>query len=75
MPGSLMSDSLNLEDVVARGQEGLTVAVRTTWQNEKGHVFDAVHEYRLVGTTNSAKGRSFTFIPKGIISQKDVVRN
>jgi hypothetical protein len=63
--------SLNLEDVVARGKEGLTVAVRATCKNEKGHVFDSVHEYRLVGTKNSAKGkgRSFTFIPRGIVSQ------
>jgi hypothetical protein len=73
--GLFMSGSLNLEEVVAKGKEGLTVSIRVTWQNEKGHVFDAVHDYRLIGTVSSAKGRSFTFIPKGLVSQKETVRN
>jgi hypothetical protein len=70
--GMILSGTLNLQkEVVAKRDKGLPVIVRATWENEKGHVFDIVHEYQLIGTTNSANGRSFTFIPKGILAQKD----
>ncbi len=68
--------SLQLESVVSM-KDGLIVLVRSTWRNKQGHVFDTVNAYRLVATRNSAQpetgyGRSFTFVPEGIISQKDV---
>jgi hypothetical protein len=75
-PAAILSGTLDLEkDLIAKRNKGLPVTVRATWENEKGHVFDAIHEYQLIGTTNSIKGRSFTFIPRGIISQKDVTRH
>lgn len=53
------------------------VFVRVSWQNEKGHIFDEIHEYELIGTKdnigkepNTWRGRAFTFIPKGVISNK-----
>ena len=68
--------SLELESVVSM-KDGLIVLVRSTWRNKQGHLFDIVHAYRLVATRNSAQpetgyGRSFTFVPEGIISQKDM---
>jgi hypothetical protein len=63
--------SLKLEEqVCTKESEGIPVRVRTTWENINGHVFDAIHEYRLI-CTKADRGRSFTFIPKGIVSQKD----
>ncbi len=64
------SGTLDLEkEVTTKGDKGLTVAIRATWKNKKkgGHVFDIVYQYQLIGTRVD-KGRSFTFIPKGIVS-------
>ena len=63
--------SLDLQGkVCSEGAKGYPVLVRVTWRNKLGHVFDEIHEYRLI-CTKVYSGRSFTFIPKGIISQKD----
>jgi len=62
---------LDLEKTVGgTKQAGHTVLVRVTWENDSGHVFDEIHQYNLL-CTKSGSGRSFTFIPEGIISQKN----
>ncbi|MBN1185474.1 MAG: hypothetical protein JXB49_24525 [Bacteroidales bacterium] len=61
--------SLNLDNVCESGELGLKVQVRATWQNKQNHIFDAVHQYKLV-CTKVSEGRAFTFIPEGIISNK-----
>jgi hypothetical protein len=72
----VITGSLNLEsDVCAKGNSGLPVLVRVTWQNLNHHVFDEVHQYRLICTkdtklTDPGGGRAFTFIPEGIVSKK-----
>lgn len=72
-----ITGSLNLEDdVCAKGDEGMPVWVRVTWQNASRHVFDSVYEYRLICTKDTeirdqAGGRSLTFVPLGVVSQKD----
>jgi hypothetical protein len=72
----VVSGSLKLEsDVCAKGNNGIPVLVRVTWQNLNHHVFDEVHKYRLICTTDTnltdlRGGRAFTFIPEGIISKK-----
>ncbi len=61
------------KDVCSQGARGLPVLVRVAWKNDKGHVFDEVHRYRLIGTPityPSQFGYSFTFIPEGITSKK-----
>lgn len=68
--------ALNLEgNVCTKGDKGFPVWVRVTWQNLNRHVFDEVHQYRLICTkdtelTDPGGGRAFTFIPEGVISQK-----
>lgn len=68
--------SLNLEDnVCTQGSKGFSVLVRVTWENVNGHVFDEVHQYRLIGTkdveqSDPGGGRAFTFVPEGVKSQK-----
>lgn len=53
------------------------VQVRVTWRNDRGHVFDEVHQYSLVCTLDHDKeekeriGYAFTLIPEGIVSRKD----
>ena len=68
-----ISGSLDLEKrVVSKGKEGFPVFVRLTWENNRGHVFDEIHKYKLICTKGvSESGRAFTFIPEGIISQKN----
>jgi hypothetical protein len=70
----VVSGSLDLEErVVSKGKEGFPVFVRVTWENDRGHVFDEIHEYTLTCTKGvSESGRAFTFIPKGIISQRNL---
>lgn len=73
----VITGSLNLEDdVCAKGDQGMSVWVRVTWKNYSQHVFDSVYEYRLICTKDTKRGDpaggcSFTFIPLGIVSQKD----
>lgn len=63
--------SLDLEErVSSKGTEGFPVLVRIRWENDSGYVFDEVHKYKLT-STRSGEGRHFTFIPEGIISQKN----
>lgn len=62
---------LDLEKTVGNaGNDGHTVLVRVTWENDSGHVFDEIHQYNLL-CAESGPGRSFTFIPEGVISQKN----
>ena len=63
------SGSLDLEKLCQEEPDGRLVRVRVFWGNEYGQVFDEVHEYELLCTTVNG-GRSFTFIPQGIVSQK-----
>ena len=62
--------SLNLErDVCSKGNDGLPVWVRVSWQNSNRHTFDEVRKYRLICTIDSDKteenrGRAFNFIPE-----------
>lgn len=71
-----ITGALSLEgDVCAKGPLGFPILIRVAWQNVSGHVFDEVHKYSLLCTKDSeqsdpATGRSFTFIPEGIRSQK-----
>jgi len=66
------------EEVCSKGKDGHTIWVRVTWQNEKKHIFDEIHQYKLIGTKDtddcpdSGTGRAFTFIPEGIISHKNM---
>lgn len=69
--------SLNLKEVCDEGPSGYPFYVRITWQNEKGHVFDEIHKYKLLCTSvdigkepNIRRGRSLTFIPEGVMSHK-----
>ena len=61
--------ALNLDKVCDSGELGLKVQVRVTWQNEQQHIFDSVHQYKLI-CTKVSEGRAFTFIPEGVISHK-----
>jgi len=66
-----INGSLNLDKrVVGKGKIGLPVHIRVTWENDKGHVFDEIHKYKLLCTT-AEEGHAFTFIPEGIISKKN----
>jgi len=53
------------------------VQVRATWKNDRGHVFDEVHQYSLICTLDQDKdeknrvGYAFTLVPDGIVSKKD----
>lgn len=66
-----ISGSLNLEKTVCNNEKNvLSVLVRISWKNEKGHAFDAVKKYSLVCTKagkegDKVRGRAFTFIPQG----------
>lgn len=70
---------LNLEmQVCSKGQEGFPIYVRVTWQNEYFRPFNEIHEYQLICTINNnendpdaGRGRTFKFIPKGIVSRKE----
>jgi hypothetical protein len=64
------SGEFDLELYVVGKKEGFPIMVRVTWENKSGHVFDEIHEYELL-CTETGIGHSFTFIPKGIISQKN----
>lgn len=65
------SAQLDLEvNVVDKKNEGFPVLVRVTWQNEDEHVFEKIHNYKLLCTTVGS-GRAFTFIHEGIISQRN----
>ena len=69
-----ITGSFNLESI--QDLEGVPVLVRVTWENEHGHIFDEIHEYALIRTTDTKDskdlgGRAFTFIPKGIVNKKD----
>jgi len=68
---AFVAGSLNLEKVCNTGHAGYSVLVRVIWENEGGHVFDEIHEYKLV-CTEVDSGRSLTFIPKGIIYGKNM---
>ena len=63
--------SLDLDKrVVGTGKKGFPVMIRVTWENDQGHVFEEIHKYKLLCTT-AEDGHAFTFIPEGIISQKN----
>lgn len=69
--------SVQLEEICDSNSKCKTAFVRVTWKNENGHVFDEIHQYKLICTIdtdtkdpNAGRGRSFTFIPEGIISHK-----
>jgi hypothetical protein len=64
MAGSLSSDG------VCSNREGIEVLFRTTWKNEKGHVFDRIRKFKLV-CTKVDNGTSFTFLPQDIIAQDE----
>ncbi len=73
-----LTGALDLENgVCPKKNKGLPISVRVTWQNDpnKGHVFDEIHRYTLICTVNTGgvppTGISFTFIPEGVIAQKD----
>ncbi len=57
------------------------VRVRVTWKNDRGHVFDEVHQYSLICTLDQDKdeknrvGYAFTLVPDGIVSKKDSITN
>ncbi|MCP4259201.1 MAG: hypothetical protein GY774_17090 [Planctomycetes bacterium] len=65
-------------DIVRRAKfKGHKVLVRVTWENDKGYIFDEIHQYNLLCTESVQEkdskldsGLSFTFIPEGVISQK-----
>ena len=61
---------LDLEGQVGTKPDGHQICFRITWKNEDGHVFDEIHQYNLL-CKKVGLGRSFTFIPEGIISKKD----
>ena len=61
--------ALGLDNVCDSGKLGLKVQVRVTWQNKQNHIFDSVHQYMLI-CTKVSEGRAFTFIPEGVISNK-----
>ncbi len=64
------SGALNLENDVCKNGE-ITVQIRVRWENKNHHIFDEVHEYKLICTkTSENDGRSFTFIPAGVVSKK-----
>jgi len=73
------SGQLDLDNQVRGAKfKGHKVLVRVTWENDKGHVFDETHQYNLLCTESVQEkdskldsGLSFTFIPEGIISQKN----
>ena len=67
--GRGLSGALNLEGLCKEEPDGRLVCVRVFWENEYGQVFDELHEYLLL-CTGVKEGRSFTFIPQGIVSQK-----
>ena len=59
-------------------KRSIKVFMRVTWENDNGHVFDEIHQYNLLCTESVQEedseldsGLSFTFIPEGIISQKN----
>jgi len=66
------SGSLNLENDVCKANNGeIPIQIRVRWENENHHVFDEIHEYKLICTkVEKNDGRSFTFIPVGVISKK-----
>lgn len=57
------------------------VQARATWKNDRGHVFDEVHQYSLICTLDQDKdpkgriGYAFTLVPDGIVSKKDNIAN
>lgn len=61
--------SLSLNDVCSN-PEGTEVLARITWKNENGWLFDRIHKFKLV-CTKVENGRSFTFLPEGIIAQQE----
>lgn len=64
------SGALNLENHVCKNGE-ITVQIRVRWENKNHHIFDEVHEYKLICTNAGENdGRSFTFIPAGVVSKK-----
>ncbi len=65
------SGEFDLEAHVVDKDEGFPVLMRVTWENKSGHVFDEIHKYKLL-CTDVGQGLSFTFIPEGIISQKNM---
>lgn len=68
-----ITGNLKLEDdVCAKGKKGLTVQIRITWKNKNEHIFDAVHQYKLI-CTSVEEGRAFNFVPEGIVSEKHIV--
>ncbi len=68
------SGVLNLENDVCICKNGeIIVQIRVRWENKNHHVFDEVHEYKLICTKASKNnGRSFTFIPVGVVSKKSL---
>jgi hypothetical protein len=63
---------LDLEkQVSSKGKEGYPVLVRVKWENDRGSVFEEIHKYKLISTM-VGEGRHFTFIPEGVISQKNM---
>ena len=72
----LVANALSLETVCERGNAGVPILLRVTWQSENGHTFDVTQKYQLLCTKNTegkkvGKGRAFTFIPQGVISRKE----
>ena len=66
------SGALNLENEVCQAKNReMPIQIRVRWENENHHIFDEVHEYKLRCTIAFKNdGRSFTFIPVGIVSKK-----
>ena len=67
--GRQMAFSLS-QDYVCNEPDGIDVLVRTTWQNERGHAFDRIRKFRLLGTRVNT-GVSYTFVPQGIVAQDE----
>ncbi len=61
-----ITGQLDLDDACG---EKRNILVRVSWRNKQNHIFDKVHQYRLV-CTKVKEGLAFTFMPKGIISNK-----
>jgi len=59
----VFSGSLNLEEeVCSKGKDGFPISIRARWNNEEGHTFEKISEYKLI-CTKMENGRAFTMVP------------
>lgn len=61
--------ALTLETEVCNLSDGLPISIWLTWENEHGHVFSKINEYKLrctkgAGSAGPSSARAFTFLPK-----------